>query len=645
MPLKDKYSWLEDATDPRVAEWAEEQDAAARKSVRRLSAPLFRRLARYYSFPIMRSVQLTEEGVFLFFSDDRSYKVQLLHRDGEKEEICDSKSLGRDVVIQGVQASEDGKTVAIHHSVGGSDEGTVSILDVETREPTDSLSGFIGRILWLKDGAYYYSRSYRGEKTPDGVSPPADRIFHRRGAKEEMVFGRGFETNTFFGIASSADSSKALLDAFQGYSRSTPYSGELERPETWAPVLDDNDAIVTNIDFSGGTHYLLSFRSGRGEVLAARDGRVRKVVRETSWPILDAVLVGDDLLCHYLVDACSEMRLYGLGGRRGRTIRFGSPGSLFGEPSMSALGKDAVFTFSSFGLPYRVYMLSGGKLRTLLSKELPGRYTVRQSNATSADGTKVHYFMTSRSGASPKKVLLFGYGGFRISLTPSFNPAYATLLEDGAGFAVANLRGGLEHGEDWHKAGMREKKFNVFDDYIAVLAKLRREGRSVVGFGRSNGGLLMGATMNARPDLLTGVLIGYPVLDMMAFHRLLVGRAWVPEYGDPDDPKDRRFLMKYSPYHHLSASKKYPPVFIYTGLKDDRVHPAHAFKFYSKLKELGSQVSLRVEPESGHIGTTPESRMREEADKLGFVYEVLGIDPEGDGSHRKGRRRRPRLER
>jgi len=149
----------------------------------------------------------------------------------------------------------------------------------------------------------------------------------------------------------------------------------------------------------------------------------------------------------------------------------------------------------------------------------------------------------------------------------------------------------------------------------------------VVGFGRSNGGLLMGATMNARPDLFAGVLIGYPVLDMMAFHRLLIGRAWVPEYGDPDNPKDAEFLLKYSPYHNISSRKKYPPVFIYTGLKDDRVHPAHAFKFASRLRDAGAKVALRVEVESGHIGTTPEMRMREEADKLAFVYTSLGMAP------------------
>ncbi len=625
--MKDEYAWLEDTGDPKVAAWASKQDEAARRSVRPLSNVLFRRLTRAYSLPIMRSVQLTKQGVVLFFSDDKSYKVQLLRGDGQRETISDSAALGKDAVIQGVQAREDGKAVALHHSIGGSDEGTMSLLDVETGKKVDELRGFIGQLLWLKDGSYYYVRSYRGERSPDGVEPPTSRVFHRKGGRDELVFGRGFKTNTFVGISASHDSSKALLDAFYGYSKSRPYAGDVGRPDSWSPIYPDVEAVVANVDYSGGRHLLLSFERSCGEVLAVRSGRAERLVRESAWPLLDAALVGDELLCHYLVDACSELRMYGMDGKKGRTIRFDVPGALFGEPVISALGDKAVFTFSSFALPFRVYQLNRGRLKALLSQELPGKYAVKQGHAKSADGTPIHYFMTARAGTSPKKALLFGYGGFRLSIPPSFNPAYVPLLEDGASYAAANLRGGLEHGEDWHKAGMREKKFNVFEDYLAVLAKLRREGVEVVGFGRSNGGLLMGATMNARPDLFSGVLIGYPVLDMMAFHRLLVGRAWVPEYGDPDDAGDAKFLMKYSPYHHVERGKRYPPVFIYTGLKDDRVHPSHAFKFYSKLKDAGADVLLRVEPESGHIGTTPESRIREEADKLAFVYRALRMSP------------------
>ncbi len=625
--MKDEYTWMEDTNDPRVAEWAAEQDKAARKSVRAYSAKLLPRLTKHYSLPIMRSVQLTKAGIITFFSDDKSYKVQLVHRDGQTETISDSARLGKDAVIQGVRARDDGRMMALHHSVGGSDEGTVSILDLRSGEKVDELHGFVGQILWLGDESYYYVRSYRDRKAPDGVEPPTDRVLLRNDGKEHVVFATGFKTNTFVGLSASHDASRALVDAFHGYSRSRPYVGELRRPDTWVPVYPEKQAIVSNIDYIEGRHLLLSFERSCGEVLSVRGGRVSRLVREARWPILESVLVGDNLLSHYLVDACSELRLHDLKGRLKRAIRFDVPGSLFGEPAISALGDEAVFTFSSFALPYRVYSLRRGRLRTVLSMELPGKYSVSHGQATSADGTKIHYFMTAGTGTSPKKVLLFGYGGFRISLSPSFNPAYAPLLEDGGGYAVANLRGGLEHGEEWHKAGMRERKFNVFDDYLAVLAKLRREGRTVVGFGRSNGGLLMGATMNARPDLFAGVLIGYPVLDMMSYHRLLVGRAWVPEYGDPDDPKDRSFLMKYSPYHHVSSKKRYPPVFIYTGLKDDRVHPSHAFKFYSRLTDVGARVSLRVESESGHIGTTPAARIREEADKFAFVYKALGMRP------------------
>ena len=386
--------------------------------------------------------------------------------------------------------------------------------------------------------------------------------------------------------------------------------------------------MVTGIDYVDGRYFLLSFERSCGEVLAiGRRGARRVVVRESAWPLQEVALVGDRLLCHYLVDACSELRFYDMGGKFESSEKFDVPGSLLGEPAISALGNEAAFAFSSFTFPYRVYRLRANRLETVVTQDSGGKYAVRHGHATSADGTKIHYFLVLRKDTSPRKVLLFGYGGFRVSLAPSFNPAYLPLLEDGAAFAVANLRGGLEHGEAWHRAGMREKKFNVFDDYLAVLAKLRREKKDVVGFGRSNGGLLMGATMNERPDLFAGVLIGYPVLDMMAFHRLLVGRAWVPEYGDPDDPGDAKFLLRYSPYHNVKPGTHYPPVLIYTGLKDDRVHPAHAFKFYSKLKEVGADVMLRVEVESGHIGTTPRARIREEADKLAFVYRALGISP------------------
>jgi prolyl oligopeptidase len=577
----------------------------------------------------MRSVQLTKGGVVLFFSDDRTYRVELLRPDGSREKVADSAELGKDAVIQAVQARRDGRAVALHYSQGGSDEGTVAMLDLESGRVVDRLQGFIGSILWLKRGDYYYVRTYRKEKAPDGVEPPADRVLLRNEEKdEEVVFGTGLPTNTFIGMAESQDGSKALLDTSYGWTRSRPYGGTVRRPESWVPLYPEVDSIVSNIDYHKGRHLLLSFERSRGEVVSVGSHGTRKLLRETGWPLQEVALVGDGLLCHYLVDACSELRLHHLDGRTGATIKFPVPGSLIASPSgpgISAVDGEATVAFSSFTLPFRVYRVKGSKLEELASEEISGRFSTAHRHTTSADGTRVHYFLTAKRGTSPKKALLLGYGGFRVSLTPFFDPLYLPLLEDGAAFAAANLRGGMEYGEEWHRAGMREKKPNVFDDYLAILAELKRKGMDVVGLGGSNGGLLMGATMNARPDLFSGVLIGYPVLDMMAYHRLLLGKAWVPEYGDPDNPRDRKFLMKYSPYHNILSGKKYPPVFIYTGLKDDRVHPAHAFKFYAKLKETGANVALRVETKSGHSGTTPETRIREAADKLAFAYQSLGL--------------------
>jgi prolyl oligopeptidase len=189
---------------------------------------------------------------------------------------------------------------------------------------------------------------------------------------------------------------------------------------------------------------------------------------------------------------------------------------------------------------------------------------------------------------------------------------------------MANLRGGSEYGEKWHRAGMRENKQNVFDDFIAVLEKLKNEGYKVAAWVRSNGGLLVSATLVQRPDVMDAAIIGYPVIDMLRFHKLYIGRVWIPEYGNPDNPEDREFLERYSPYHNVKK-QNYPPIMIYTGLHDDRVHPAHALKFFMKLKELNAPVYLRVETKSGHMGASPETRIRELADMLSFVLINLEV--------------------
>jgi len=231
-------------------------------------------------------------------------------------------------------------------------------------------------------------------------------------------------------------------------------------------------------------------------------------------------------------------------------------------------------------------------------------------------------FVFKKKDSSLKRVIVYGYGGFNISLTPRYTPLIMPFVEDGGVYVVTNLRGGGEYGEEWHRQGMRENKQNVFDDFIACLKYFKELGARVAALGRSNGGLLVAATLTQAPHLFDSALIGYPVIDMLNYHRYHIGRAWIPEYGDPENPEDRRFLEKYSPLHNVKRAK-YPPILVFTGLNDDRVHPIHALKFTARLEEVNAPVYLRVEEESGHSGATPLTRIRESADILAFIYKTL----------------------
>src|SRR5437867_7429205 len=399
---EDEYAWLENAHDPKVVKWDLEQDRIARKLVRKYSDIVYKRMVPCYKSPIMRSVQLTKRGIILFLSDHKSHKVQLLDKNGKRELLADSNKLGKDVVIQGVQARDDGKRLALHYSTGGSDEGTVRILDLETGDVLDTLHGFVGNILWLPDESCDLARTARKERSPDGVEPPTDRVYHRVNGKDEMVFGKGLPTNTFIELFQSRDGSKALLNLYQGFTRSRPYAGPIYNPDAWVPIYPDVDSVVSNIDYQSGKHILLSFEKSCGEIPSTDGTTVRPLVGETEWPLQEAALTDDGILCHYLVDCCSELCLYDFKGGLKRQVRFDMPGALIGIYPISALGSEAVVAFSSFTQPFKVYKLKAGRLTTVLSEDLPGKYTVRHEHAKSADGTNIHYFTVHKPAKPPK---------------------------------------------------------------------------------------------------------------------------------------------------------------------------------------------------------------------------------------------------
>jgi prolyl oligopeptidase len=620
----DPYMWLECLEDPKVVEWASERDRKAREELRSASEGLYPKIKKYYSIPMVIAVEVTRKGVFTLAREEGAYKVKLMAPDGSTRELKDSRELGEKVLIKAIFAAEDGGRYAVSYSHSGSDKGYLDMVDTGSGEVLDRLEGVVGEITWISDDEFYYVRYYREGKTPDGVEAPASRVFRRVNGSEKMVFGEGIQTSYRISIKKSHGGAKAMLNVSYGWNRSIVYAGDLDKPESWECIYGGEDFMATPIDHITGKYYVISYdRDGFGRIVAVAEGVTEEVVGERGYPLREAVVAGNGFVTSYLVDASSTLRTYGLDGEERDEIAFETPGSV---DFLGTDGVRCVFRYQSFMVPYRIYALEGGSLNLLASEEVKGAFEVGEGWVTSKDGTEVHTFNVKRRGCEPERALVYGYGGFAIPLTPRFFPNVIPFVEDGGAFVQANLRGGTEYGERWHRAGMRELKQNVFDDFASVIEDLKERGFRVVATGRSNGGLLVGSVMAQRPEMLDGAVIGYPVLDMRRFHVLYVGNAWSPEYGNPDDSKDAEYLAKYSPYHKVSESTGYPPILIYTGLHDDRVHPGHAFKFAAKLEEAGAGYLLRVEKESGHAGATPETKIREDSDVMAFVYQTLGLE-------------------
>jgi prolyl oligopeptidase len=621
----DPYLWLEDLEDPKVVKWFSKRNDAAKKLLSPISKKLQPRIKKYHTIPYVLFAKTRPNGHFVLLRDGENFKLKLISLNGEISELVNSAELGKDAVLQQFYASDKGDMIAFTYSLGGSDEGTFKMIKTKSGEVLDEMKGTFGDLVWLNEQRYLYGRFYQKQKTPDGVAPPAMRILLREGDNDEMVFGRGIPTSHFISLKKSLQDSKALLTVACGWTKSDVYAGELEKPESWRFIYGKGDFMAWPIDCANGKCCAASFdKKGMGRILALNDGgEIEEIVGEQSCPLQEAVIARDRIVATYLVDAASTVRLFGLDGKKRGEINPEPAGTI---ASLDSDGNKCIFTYESFLIPYRIYCIEKDRPTILDSKEIRGNFTVEEAWVKSRDTTRIHVFEVGKKGGTRSRVLAYGYGGFAISMTPRYFSFIIPFLEDHGTFVVANLRGGTEYGEEWHRKGMREKKQNVFDDFIAVLKYFKNKGSRTVGFGVSNGGLLIGAVLTQRPELIDGALIGYPVLDMLRYQKLHIGKAWIPEYGDPDTLKDREFIARYSPYHNI-AKRKYPPTMLYTGMHDDRVHPAHALKFAAKLEEAGESPLLRVETKSGHSGATPTTKTKEYADIMAFVYKTLAIKP------------------
>jgi prolyl oligopeptidase len=647
----DPYRWLEDQESKETREWIDSQNRYTQSILGAFPGreALKRRLTELLK---IESVGMpVERGGRYFYSKRRADQdLSVLYvrkgRTAPEEVLVDPHPMSPDktVSVSLSDVSLDGSLIAFSVRRGGEDEAEVRWLNVETRqELPDTLprARYFGVAVKPDKSGFYYCR--HGKE--------GSRVFyHRMGAdlaSDTELFGKGYSAEKGIGIDLSEDGRYLLMTVFYG---SAAEKTELHLLDTrqGTPIMP----VVADIQarFYGqiaGDHLFVqtNWNAPNSRVLKvdlknlARE-HWREIVPETQGSIQGVSLAGGSVFVNYLQEVRSSVKVFNGDGKPLRDIVFpslGTVGSVYGRWNSG----EAFFQFTSFHIPTTIYRygVADGRQEFWARLNVPiesDAMEVKQVWYESKDRTRIPMFLVHRKGLKldgSNPALLYGYGGFTQSLTPTFTPRATLWVERGGVFAMPNLRGGGEFGESWHKAGMLERKQNVFDDFIAAaewLVKNRYTQSSRLAIsGGSNGGLLVGAAITQRPELFRAVVCSYPLLDMVRYHKFLIAKFWVPEYGSADDPQQFKFIHAYSPYHRVVAGTKYPAVLLITGDADTRVAPLHARKMAALLQSAtGSDrpVLLHYDTKAGHVGgTAPVSKRIEElADELSFLDWQLG---------------------
>jgi prolyl oligopeptidase len=664
VPVADPYRWLEDDDSPETRAWVDAQNALTRSM---LDGPLrdglVHELTDLFNYP--RTTALVGRGGRYFFTHNPGLlnQPQLWVQDAAHgaapRVLLDPNLLSADgtTALTAFDPSPDGSLLAYALSEHGSDRQVIRVRDVRQETDRDDAVEHVkfASLAWTKDGTGFY---YLRFPAPGSVPPEDEQYFgricfHRLG-QPQTLDGLVFETPDRREVVPmvhvTADGRWAVITAQRGASDDSEiYVVDRRAPGPPRPLFTGFDAAY---DFIEGAHGRLLFRTTRN----APRGRIvsidpddpaglREVVPEAEHRLSSAVMARDTLVATCLENASDRLKLYALDGSPKGEIPLPGIGSILSIDAEPA-DEEVRFVFTSFTQPPAAYLFRGDETFRLkaeipgspvesgsfrLQAEDTGEYQTRQVWYPSKDGTRVSMFLVHRKDLprdGQRPVLLSGYGGFNINRTPAYDAGNFPFLDRGGIFALANLRGGGEYGEQWHRAGMLENKQNVFDDFIAAAEFLIAEGysaqRQMAIEGGSNGGLLVGAVMTQRPELFGAVLCRVPVADMLRYHLFTVGRFWIPEYGSADDPAQFEYLLKYSPYHNVRLGVRYPPTLVMTADTDDRVAPGMAKKFAARLQAAGAggPILIRVETKAGHGAGKPIAKLiEEEADMLAFLID------------------------
>jgi prolyl oligopeptidase len=658
--VPDPYRWLEDGESAETRTWTAAQNALTEAYLARVaSRPAIReRLDTLLAIGSL-SVPTPAHGHYFYqYRDGRQNQPILYVRegvDGSDRVLIDPNLLNATgtTALDWYHPSEDGRRLAYGLSEDGSEASVLHVLDVSTGQvlPDRIPHTRAADVAWLPDGSgFYYTRYPAPGEVPAGeehyhravffhllgADPAADRLVFRPAAKEHWP-----------GVSLSPDGRWLLIGVGRTFDQTDLYLQDLHGGTPPRPVAKDLPALFEGQVIGSRLYLRTNVRAPTYGVYALDPERPDlDAAVELIGPRSDAVLeglaiVGRHLALTYLERATSRLRLASLDGTGVAEHVLPGIGSVFGLGAEWD-GSELLYGFSSYTVPpsvYRIDLTTGQQTlwRRVDADIQPDRYVVRQVTYHSRDETPVTMFVVhardvTLTGDNP--TYLTGYGGFNISMAPGFARSLFLWLERGGIVAVPNLRGGGEYGETWHQAGLLGNKQHTFDDFIAAAEWIiangyTRPGRLAIA-GGSNGGLLMGAVLTQRPDLFRAVVIQVPLLDMLRYHRFLIARLWIPEYGSPDDPVEYSWLRAYSPYHHVQDGAAYPAVLLATAESDTRVDPMHARKMAARLQSAtGSAhpVLLRLEAKAGHGAGKPIAKVLDElTDTWSFVFHELGLD-------------------
>lgn len=675
-PVPDPYRWLEDLDSEQTRAWIEAQNHLTFNYLQQIPARqrIRERLTQLWNYE-KYSQPFKEGGRYFYFKNDGLQNQSVLYTqeslEGQARVLLDPNTFSEDgtVALAGIAisrardsgAEHAGRYLAYGLSCSGSDWQEWKVRDIETGEDLPDHLRWIkfSGVSWTLDGqGFFYSRY--DEPAPGSEYESANYFqklyYHRLGTSQSedvLVYHRSDQKEWGFAGGVTEDGNYLIISVWRGTDpKNLIFYKDLRDPQS--PVVElirEFEAEYSFVGNDGSRFWLLTDCQAPRRRLVAIDleqpDRVQEVIPEAEETLQGVSLINNQFVAFYLKDAHTQIKTFALDGTYLGEIPLPGLGSASGFGG-KRYDTETFYTFTSFTTPPTIYRYDFTTGTSTLFRQPqvdfdPQAYEVQQVFYTSKDGTRIPMFLVHRRGLArtgDHPTLLYGYGGFGISLTPSFSVGLVAWLEMGGVYAQPSLRGGGEYGEEWHQAGTKLNKQKVFDDFIAAAEWLIAHGYTnpakLAISGGSNGGLLVGACLVQRPELFAAALPAVGVFDMLRFHKFTIGWAWISEYGSPENPEEFKALYAYSPLHNLKPGTAYPATLITTADHDDRVVPAHSFKFAAALQAAqgGSQpILIRIDTKAGHGAGKPTSKLIEEAaDRWAFLVQVLGIPWDGTGS-------------